>query len=135
MSATPHAASEARPSRLLRQFLAWGALILFETLAQVALKEAGEGLSGVAFGRPWLAAALHEPWVLAAACGYIGAFLAWMTILDRMPLSRGFPMSSLVTVAIIAASVLVFGETLDGWRLAGIALILSGLALMGNEEA
>jgi drug/metabolite transporter (DMT)-like permease len=115
--------------------LAWGALILFETLAQVALKEAGESLATLGFGRAWVLAALHEPSAYAAACGYVGAFLAWMTILDRMPLSRGFPMSSLVTLAIIAASVLVFGETLDGWRLAGIALILAGLALMGNEEA
>lgn len=135
MSAAPPAASPAGRSVVLRQALAWGALILFETLAQVALKEAGESLATLGFGGAWVLAALHEPSAYAAACGYVGAFLAWMTILDRMPLSRGFPMSSLVTLAIIAASVLVFGETLDGWRLAGIALILAGLALMGNEEA
>lgn len=135
MSATPRAAAQAGRWAVLRQVLAWGALILFETLAQVALKAAGESLATLRFGGAWVLAALHEPSAYAAACGYVGAFLAWMTILDRMPLSRGFPMSSLVTLAIIAASVLVFGETLDGWRLAGIALILAGLALMGNEEA
>jgi drug/metabolite transporter (DMT)-like permease len=135
VSATPRAAAQAGRWTVLRQVLAWGALILFETLAQVALKEAGESLTTLRFGGAWVLAALHEPSAYAAACGYVGAFLAWMTILDRMPLSRGFPMSSLVTLAIIAASVLVFGETLDGWRLAGIALILAGLALMGNEEA
>ncbi|WP_156418383.1 EamA family transporter [Aureimonas sp. D3] len=123
-----------RASSLLPRVLAWVALILFETAAQAALKAGGEALAGLPLGRAFVAAALVEPWVWVGALGYIGSFVAWMVILDRMPLSRGFPMSSLVAVAVVAASVFLFGEVLDGWRIAGLTLILSGLALMRNDE-
>ena len=122
------------PSRLSR-VLAWGALILFETAAQAALKAGGDQLTGLPLGRAFVAAAVVEPWVWVGALGYLGSFVAWMVILDRMPLSRGFPMSSLVAVAVVAASVLLFGEVLDTWRVVGLTLILSGLALMRNDEA
>lgn len=117
----------------LPRLAAWGGLVAFETLAQAAMKAGGASLAGLPFGRAFLAAAVREPLVLLGAAGYLLSFAAWMVILDRMPLSRGFPMSSIVTLAILAASVLVFGEVLDGWRLCGVALILGGLALMGDE--
>ncbi len=120
---------------VLRQVLAWGALILFETLAQVALKVAGERLATLRFGGAWVLAALHEPSAYAAACGYVGAFLAWMTILDRMP-----PVARLShELAGDARHHRRLGARLrrDAGRLAPRRHRIDprGLALMGNEEA
>lgn len=120
---------------LLRSILAWSALVAFETLAQAALKAAGAALSNVPFGTDFALAASREPWVYAGAVGYLGAFVAWMAILDKVPLSRGFPLTSIVAVSIIATSVLAFGETLGLVRGAGVGLILFGLVMLGNEAA
>lgn len=126
-------ATSARSSRL-RMLFAWGGLVAFETLAQAAMKAGGEALAGLPFGRIFLLTAIREPLVLVGAAGYLLSFAAWMVILEKVPLSRGFPMSSVVALAIVAVSVLGFGEVLDGWRLSGIALIVGGLFLMGDED-
>src|SRR5262249_47066007 len=52
---------------------AWVLLLAFETLAQVALKAGGEGLSDLPFGAAWLTAAIGNPWVLLGALGYLGS--------------------------------------------------------------
>ncbi len=124
----------SKPRLRPRTFAAWSGLVIFETLAQAAMKAGGAALSGLPFGRAFVVAAVGEPLVLVGAVGYLLSFAAWMMILDRVPLSRGFPMSSIVTLAIVSASVLFFGEVVDGWRLCGIGLILGGLFLMGDES-
>jgi drug/metabolite transporter (DMT)-like permease len=113
---------------------AWVLLLAFETLAQVALKAGGEGLSDMPFGAAWLGAAIGNPWVLLGALGYFGSFLAWMVILDRLPLSLGFPLTAVALLTVAAASFLVFGETLTLWRIAGIGLIVAGVVIMGRGE-
>ncbi|GGE04459.1 hypothetical protein GCM10011390_24230 [Aureimonas endophytica] len=118
---------------LLHMLPAWAALVACETLAQAAMKAGGEGLAGLPFGAAFLRAALAEPWVIVGALGYLGSFAAWMAILDKVPLSRGFPMSAVVALAIVAAGVLGFGEAVGPARGAGILLILAGLVVMGNE--
>jgi drug/metabolite transporter (DMT)-like permease len=111
----------------------WALLVAFETLAQVAMRLGGETLADVPPGLGWIAAALADPWLLLGLVGYVGSFLAWMVILDRLPLSLGFPLTSIVVVAVTAASVLVLGETLTLLHAAGIALIVLGIVLMGRE--
>jgi drug/metabolite transporter (DMT)-like permease len=117
------------------QVLAWLALLAFETLAQVTLKMGGEPLAAMPFGLPWLAEAAHNSWVWAGVAGYVGAFAAWMIILDTVPLSLGFPMTAAVVLAVAAASHYLFGEVLSYWRLGGIALIIAGLVVMGGDDS
>jgi len=127
-------ASAARRSNHRSAVTAWTALLAFETLAQVALKAGGEELSRQPFGVEWLTAALGSPWVLAGVAGYIGSFLAWMAILDRMPLSFGFPLTAVVILTVALASYFVFGETLTPVRTAGIGLIVAGVIVMGRAD-
>jgi multidrug transporter EmrE-like cation transporter len=113
---------------------AWTALVLFETLAQVALKAGGNALGDRPFDLDWLVAAASNGWVALGVVGYLGSFAAWMAILDRMPLSLGFPLTAIVYVTVAAASVVAFGEVIDLWRLLGIALIVAGITLLGSDE-
>lgn len=129
MSIEPTARQWHGPGALL----AWVVLIACETLAQGSLKAGGEMLSAVPFGWRWASMAVCEPWVHLGAVGYAGAFAAWMTILDRIPLSKGFLTSSVVALSIVATSVLVFGERIGWCRAIGVAVVLVGLAVLGGE--
>jgi drug/metabolite transporter (DMT)-like permease len=65
---------------------------------------------------------------------YIGTFIAWMAVLMRMDLNRAFPLTALsfVTVPILAR--VLFGEELPPMRVAGIAVIIAGVFMIGWER-
>jgi len=64
---------------------------------------------------------------------YLGGFVLWLKILIERPLSYAFPIASgALYVAIIFAVYLFIGETISYVRLIGIALILSGIILVGR---
>jgi multidrug transporter EmrE-like cation transporter len=55
-------------------------------------------------------------------------------ILDRLPLSLGFPLTSVCYVTVSAASVLIFREEIGLLRGLGIVLIVLGVVVIGSEE-
>ena len=114
--------------------VAWMALLGFEALAQIGLKAGGERLADQPFGLHWLLQALSEPWVLAGIIGYLGAFAAWMAILDRVSLSFAFPLTAVIMIVVAAASYFIFGETISWLRGFGIALIIAGVVMIGRSD-
>ena len=113
---------------------AWVGLVAFETLAQVALKVAGTALEAQTDWLAWLGVAIGSGWAWLGVLGYVGSFLAWMIILDRLPLSLGFPLTSVVYITVTAASVLVFHEEMGLLRMSGVALIILGVVVLGTER-
>ncbi|WP_448956113.1 DMT family transporter [Labrys neptuniae] len=113
---------------------AWLLLLVFETTSQFALKIGGEALSHLPFGLAWLMEAAQNPWVIVGVFGYLGAFSAWMVILDRIPLSFGFPLTAVVMLVVAIASHYVFGEVLTPWRMVGIGFIIVGVIVMGGGD-
>ncbi len=73
-------------------------------------------------GRPWL-------WV-GVSC-YVGEFLAWLAFLSLVPLSAGVLLGSINIVVIVLAGYWLFGERLNRLRVAGIALVSLGVAIVG----
>ncbi|MFO1149050.1 MAG: EamA family transporter [Alsobacter sp.] len=126
-------AAALTPRRACAAASGWAALVASETLAQVALKVAADRLGDHEQAGAWLAAALRQPWVWIGVLGYLGSFAAWMTILDRLPLSRSFPLTAIVYVAVAGASVFVFGEAITPLRSFGVALIMAGVIVIGGE--
>lgn len=57
--------------------------------------------------------------------------LAWTVVLAKAPLSVAFPLMSLSYATIAVCAALFFKETIDMRRLAGIVLILGGVACVG----
>jgi len=117
------------------RIVAWLVLLVFETMAQIALKAGGAALSGTPFALSWFVAASQNHWVWAGVAGYLGAFAAWMVILDTIPLSFGFPLTAVILPTVSTASQFLFGEVLSPWRLGGIGLIVLGLLLMGGDDS
>ena len=112
---------------------AWLALLLLETLCQTSLKLAGKATGAFGFDRASLLAALSTPWLWVAIGCYLGAFLAWMTILGKSAVSSAYPTSAIVFVSVMIASWAVFGEAVDWEKILGSAVIVAGILLLGGE--
>ncbi len=64
---------------------------------------------------------------------YLAGFLLWLKILIERPLSYAFPIASgALYVSIVFAAYLFIGESISYVRLIGIALIISGIILVGR---
>lgn len=116
-------------------WIAWGLLLAFETLCQIALKTAGLENAGFDFSLDAFRQAIATPWLWVAIGCYVGAFLVWMTILRRSTLSAAFATSAIVFLAVMLASWWVFGEHIGGMQLLGSAIIVSGILMLGADDA
>jgi drug/metabolite transporter (DMT)-like permease len=117
-----------------RRLAAWGLLLVFETVCQISLKLAGRATGAFDFSPDAFARALGVPWLYLAIACYVGAFLAWMTILRQTALSAAFTTSALVFVAVMLSSWLVFGEHIGALQLIGSAVIVGGILLLGTDD-
>lgn len=123
------------PGRRLPVLLAWIALLALETLCQISLKLAGEATGAFAPNAASVLRALCTPWLWVAIGCYVGAFLAWMTILQKSALSAAFPTSAIAFVIVMTASWAVFGEPVGWAKALGSAIIVIGILLLGGGEA
>jgi drug/metabolite transporter (DMT)-like permease len=121
------------PRRSARTLFAWAALLGFETLCQISLKLAGRQTGAFDFSAAAFRHALATPWLWVAIGCYVGAFLAWMTILRKSTLAAAFTISAIVLVAVMLASWLVFGEHLSWLQLLGAAIIVTGILAIGDD--
>ena len=117
-----------------RKLLAWSVLLVLETLCQISLKLAGRVTGAFDFSADAFRLALTVPWLLVAIGCYVGAFLAWMTILRQSTLSAAFTTSALVFVAVMCSSWLVFGEHIGVMQLLGSGVIVGGILMLGADE-
>lgn len=106
-----------------------------DTLTQLAFKLAAEVVGDEPIGLTFLRIAAGSATVWVAAALYFLTYILWMLVLQRTPLSRAFPLTALSYVTVPAAAWLVFGETIGLKPLAGIALILAGVCLIGHEAS
>ena len=104
--------------------LGFAALALFDTAAQVSLKFASA--SGD------LGAALLSPWIAVAIAGYLGAFVMWMTLLERAPVGPAFAASHIDVVTVLLVSVPLFDERLTMLQVTGAACIVAGILLLSR---
>ncbi len=78
---------------------------------------------------------LASPLVWIGMLLTIVSFITWLYALKHLPLSVAFPASQAVHVLIPLSSWLILGEHISFLRWCGIALVLSGLALVARPVA
>ena len=117
-----------------RTWIAWLLLLSCETVCQISLKKAGLDTGAFDFSGAAFLRALAQPWLWSAIGCYLGAFLAWITILRKSTLSAAFATTAIVFVAVMAASWLVFHESVGMKQIAGSSIILLGLLLFGADD-
>jgi len=77
-----------------------------------------------------LAVALNPYVVAGLGCYGLSAAL-WLVVLSKLPLSAAYPLVALAIVMVIVASNLLLGEVVSPIRIAGSALIVLGVVLVG----
>lgn len=87
----------------------------------------------------------EEPWLLGAsrrqtslfgagfACAGLG-FLLWLLLLKRLPATTAFPIGVGASTLGVLALGWWLGETISAGKIVGVALILSGIILVGRTE-
>nr|WP_314478764.1 EamA family transporter [uncultured Pseudomonas sp.] len=69
------------------------------------------------------------PWLAIASLG--GGLLCWLLVLQHTDVSVAYPMLSLNFLLITLAARLLFGEPVDRRHLAGLAMVVGGVCLLG----
>lgn len=75
-------------------------------------------------------------WAAAIFCGVIGmaaSFLLYNRAISRVPVAIAGMTLNLIPLFGLVAAVLALGESIDGWQIAGAALILVGIMLFPTE--
>jgi len=70
-------------------------------------------------------------YVLGGITIYVISTALWLWVLSKVDLSFAYPCISISYIIIILAGRWIFRECIDGWKIAAIALILSGVILLG----
>ena len=105
---------------------------LLTCVSQLCQKQAAER---------WQALAPHEGRLVSAVCWLAGAALlmgfgmvAWLGVLQRLPVSLAYPMLSLNFVLITLAARFIFGEAVSSRHWGGVAAISAGILCMGFSQ-
>lgn len=125
-------------SALRRRVSLWalcGALPVLSVGYQITAKRTAQALSHIPFGWDWLGHLVQLHWAQAMLALEIASFAAWMTALSEMKLSAAFPMSAVSYVLIIAAGWTLFQESVSAAQIAGGAVILAGIWMIGRSES
>jgi drug/metabolite transporter (DMT)-like permease len=115
--------------------IGFSVLMLFDTWTQISFKLASRQTGEFSAAMTWLRAAAESPWIYGAIGGYIGAFIAWMTLLKRAPVGPAFAASHMEVVVVLILSVFLFGEHLTKLQGVGAASIVAGIILLSVSES
>jgi len=78
---------------------------------------------------------IFDPFILS---GLVSAFLAslfWMAAMTKFSLSFAYPFMSSAFVIVMFFSILLFGETLNIYKIAGTGLIVLGIIVLSQGYA
>jgi multidrug transporter EmrE-like cation transporter len=106
-------------------FTVYGQLILKWQMNHVGLLPS-DTLAKVEF----LLSMLYRPWILTAFAAAFLASLAWMAAMTKFKLSEAYPFTSLAFVLVMISSCFLFGEELTANKIAGTAIVISGLIVI-----
>ncbi|QXE10013.1 MULTISPECIES: 4-amino-4-deoxy-L-arabinose-phosphoundecaprenol flippase subunit ArnE [Pseudomonas] len=104
---------------------------LLTCLGQVAQKLAVESWRGVESS--W-ADKLRSPWLWLALFSLGSGLLVWLLVLQRLEVGIAYPMLSLNFVLITLIARFVFHEPIDRRHWLGVALVIGGVVLLGQQS-
>lgn len=112
------------------------ATVLLTVYGQIVIKwqVLGAGVWPDLFGERalFLAKLLLNPWIISALAAAFLASLTWMAAMTKLPISQGYPLTSLSFVLIMLAGHYIFGEALTPWKLSGIVFIIIGIVCVSK---
>ena len=113
----------------------FSALMLCDTLTQVSFKLASNHGGEFVMQLAWFMSIFSQPWIYGAVLGYLGSFVAWMTLLKHAPVGPAFAASHLEVVLVLVVSAVYFGDRLAPMQVLGALLIVIGIICLSLSEA
>ncbi len=98
---------------------------------QLTLKHAMTRIARMPGQRPLLVRIITSPWVIGGMAIYGVGVLFWLIALSYLEVSFVYPFASLSYIGIIIGSHFLFHEKIPPRRMAGIAVIVVGVVLIG----
>ncbi len=109
----------------------WLMNVVVDTAGHMALKHAATSENDqLGELQRWKRLLASFPLWLGLLC-FVLEFTLWLVLLSLLPLSTGVLLTAFNTVAVMLAGRLIFHETLDPLRVAGISFITLGVILVG----
>ncbi len=115
--------------------IGFSALMLFDTLTQVSFKLASSHVGAFTLSVDWFIQVFSGVWIYGAVLGYLGAFIAWMTLLKHAPVGPAFAASHLEIVLVLILSAMYFGEKLNPMQVVGALCIVLGIVFLSLSES
>jgi drug/metabolite transporter (DMT)-like permease len=107
--------------------------VVCSAAGQLLLKSGAQHLAGL--GRfEFLLAAARDIHVLSGFSAWIASTLCWLYVLRVAPLSSAYGLISLNYLLVPLASVYVFGEQVRRLQVAGMVLIIMGIACVLSRD-
>ncbi|WP_236610013.1 EamA family transporter [Desulfotignum phosphitoxidans] len=75
-----------------------------------------------------------DPFILSSFVAAFMAALCYMAALSKLPLSHAYPFMGITFGIVLLGSALLFNEPLNGYKVAGVLLIIAGIAV-GSQGA
>lgn len=119
---------------LLKPFLILIIAVLFSVTGELLLKH---GMNQVGFfslqpGQFFstLPRVFASPFILLGFGSIFTGSIFWLSVISRVPLSYAYPMLSTSYILVVLASWIFFGEHITLTRIAGVAVIIAGVAVV-----
>ena len=72
---------------------------------------------------------LFDPFVFSGLVATFVSGLCWMATMSKLEIGYAYPFTSLGFVLVVLLSHFLFGESLNAWRICGVALIIAGITV------
>ena len=115
--------------------LGFSALMICDTLTQISFKLASNHGGDFFMQIEWFLSIFSQPWIYGAVLGYLGSFVAWMTLLKHAPVGPAFAASHLEVVLVLIVSAVYFGDRLSPMQIVGALLIVIGFLCLSFSES
>ena len=112
------------------------ATLIFMVYSQLILRWQVSGAGQLppdAMGKvAFIAALLINPWVITAILATFLSGVSWMLAMTKFEIGYAYPFFSLAYVIVLAASVLLFRESLSTSRIVGTLLVFTGIVVIAR---
>ena len=112
--------------------------VLFTACSQLLIKwqvsQVGSLPAGTMQRLHYLFELFTRPWIVVALVSTFLAGVTWMIALGKFELSYAFPFYALNFLVVFLAGIFLFSEAVTAGKMAGLALIMIGVAVLASGK-
>lgn len=111
--------------------------VLLNVSAQLALKQGVEALGVIALNLPsffpTVIKMITSSWIICGGVIYVVSVFVWLLVLNRVEVSKAYPLTSIGYVLNAVVAYYLFGEHVTLMRMVGVLIILTGVFVVARS--